>query len=138
MNRYLLIDDDDIIQFIHGKVISKADPDAQVTTVFSVDEGLETLKRRAPEDLPDFIFVDISMPIKSGFALIDELLAHCPVLYAALREHSRLFFLTSSVNPKDVIRSEQCELAERMLAKPLSPAVLQKLKSSSLVSPGES
>ena len=29
MNRYLLIDDDDIIQFIHGKVISKADPDAQ-------------------------------------------------------------------------------------------------------------
>ena len=60
------------------RVISKADPDAQVTTVFSVDEGLETLKRRAPEDLPDFIFVDISMPIKSGFALIDELLAHCP------------------------------------------------------------
>ena len=63
-----------------------------------------------------------------------SILAHCPVLYAALREHSRLFFLTSSVNPKDVIRSEQCELAERMLAKPLSPAVLQKLKSSRLVS----
>ena len=127
MNRYLLIDDDDIIHFIHRKVITAADPEAEVTAVFSVEEGLAHLVASAPDALPDVIFVDISMPILSGFDLLDTLQQNHPELYQTLLEGSRLFLLTSSVNPRDMERADAYPLISKVLAKPLSPDALKSL-----------
>ena len=127
MNRYLLIDDDDIIHFIHRKVITAADTTAEVTTVFSVEEGLAHLLANAPDALPDVIFVDISMPILSGFDLLDTLQQGHPELHQTLLEGSRLFLLASSVNPRDMERAGAYPLISKVLAKPLSPDALKTL-----------
>lgn len=127
MGRYLLIDDDDIIQFIHSKVVKRLDPEADVKTAFSVDQGIKVLQEMAPGPWPDFIFVDISMPVKSGFNFIEELEALHPHTYANVNAHTRVFILTSSVNPHDLRRSAQCSLVEGLLSKPLSPAALERL-----------
>lgn len=127
MGRYLLIDDDDIIQFIHSKVVKRMHPEAEVKTAFSVDEGIKALQEMAPGPWPDFIFVDISMPVKSGFNFIEELEGLHPDVYAALMEHTRVFILTSSVSPNDLKRSAQCNLVEGLLSKPLNPVVLERL-----------
>jgi len=127
MNRYLLIDDDDIIHFIHRKVITATDPEAEVTAVFSVEEGLAHLVASAPDVLPDVIFVDISMPILSGFDLLDTLQQDHPELHQTLLEGSRLFLLTSSVNPRDMERAGGYPLISKVLAKPLSPDALKML-----------
>jgi len=127
MTRYLLIDDDDIIQFIHRKVISAVDPEADVSAVFSADKGLEALLNWDSELLPDFIFIDISMPVNSGFDFLDALISDHPALHAALLERSRVFLLTSSVNPRDQQRAQGYALIERMLSKPLTPEMMMQL-----------
>lgn len=128
MGKYLLIDDDDIIQFIHSKVVKRFDPEGEVVTAFSVDEGINVLQDMAPDALPDFIFVDISMPVKSGFNFIEELEGLDPSVHARLMAHTRVFILTSSVNPNDLKRSAQSNVVEGLLSKPLNPTVLEQLR----------
>lgn len=127
MSRYLLIDDDDIIQFIHKKVISAADGQADISAVFSVENGLKLLSDWGVGQLPDFIFIDISMPVNSGFDFLDALISDHPALHAALLERSRVFLLTSSVNPRDQQRAQGYALIERMLSKPLTPEMMMQL-----------
>ena len=127
MSRYLLIDDDDIIQFIHKKVISAADGQADISAVFSVANGLQLLTDWGVDHLPDFIFIDISMPVNSGFDYLDALISDYPALHAALLERSRVFLLTSSVNPRDQQRAQGYALIERMLSKPLTPEMMMQL-----------
>lgn len=128
MNRYLLIDDDDIIQFIHRKVILTEDPEADVSAVFSADKGLEALMNWDRKLLPDFIFIDISMPIKTGFDFLDFLWSEHPYLHEGLMIKSRVFLLTSSVNPRDQERAKGYPLIEKMLSKPLTPEVMKQLR----------
>lgn len=135
MNRYLLIDDDDIIQFIHRKVISAVDPEADVSAVFSADKGLEALLNWDSELLPDFIFIDISMPVKTGFDLLDVLMSEHPALHDGLMSKSRVFLLTSSVNPRDLDRAKAFPLIERMLSKPLTPELMKQLQAVSPKAP---
>lgn len=135
MTRYLLIDDDDIIQFIHRKVISAVDPEADVSAVFSADKGLEALLNWDSELLPDFIFIDINMPVKTGFEFLALLESEHPSLHEALIERSRVFLLSSSVNPRDQQRAKACPLIERMLSKPLTPELMKQLRALSPQAP---
>lgn len=123
-----MIDDDDIIQFIHRKVISTADPDSEIHAVFSAGEALEHLSKLGMGALPDYIFVDISMPIMSGFDFLDTLISHHAVLNAALIQHCRVFLLTSSVNPRDQKKAMEYPLIEQMLSKPLTPEKIRQLR----------
>lgn len=132
MSRYLLIDDDDIIQFIHNKVVSSADPGAQIHAVFSVEKALEHLTSLDWGALPDYIFIDINMPIQSGFDFLDALKSDHPALNAALLEHSKVFLLTSSVNPRDQKKAMEYPVIDQMLSKPLTP---EKMKELSCFSP---
>jgi CheY-like chemotaxis protein len=68
----LLVDDDEINNFISIKLIKKAlltsDIMACLNGRFAIDQ-LVDIQKRDPEKLPDYIFLDINMPIKAKYLL---------------------------------------------------------------------
>ena len=46
MHNYLLIDDDNIFNYIHSEVIEKVEPDAKIKIFTSSTEGLNYLKKK--------------------------------------------------------------------------------------------
>jgi CheY-like chemotaxis protein len=127
MSKYLLIDDDSIIQFVHRNVIAQFDSAAEVESVMSAAEGIAALEDGLEVGVPDVIMLDINMPILSGFDFLDELIANHPAVYDALREKSCLYLLTSSVNPRDVERAKAYEIIASLLPKPLNSQTLKSL-----------
>ena len=128
MPNFLLIDDDEVIQFVHKNVLARTHPEAHITAVYSGDEALDFLMACAGEEWPEMVFLDINMPIQSGFEFLDGLKESHPDLHAKLGGRSRLFLLTSSVNPKDVAAAESRGVIERILSKPLNIKTVRELE----------
>jgi CheY-like chemotaxis protein len=99
MKRYLLIDDDEIFNFLHAELIRKADDSAIIDAFTSSIEGLSYLTDCINKDmpLPDFLFLDIRMPEMNGFEFLNELLK----LPASRIEKIKIFMLTSSLDERD-------------------------------------
>ena len=79
--------------------------------------------RNAPEQIPDYIFLDIRMPEMDGFGFLEEYL----LLPNALKEHCIIFMLTSSGDQKDVEKAAQYSYVKKFLRKPLDQAILKGL-----------
>lgn len=124
MRLYMLIDDVDVFNKVHGKVISLADPDASVTCFLSSVEALNYLKEAIrQQETPDFIFLDINMPEINGFELLDQL----KELYPAETDALQVYMLTSSLDERDVLRSEGYAAIKGYYSKPLTKDIIQSL-----------
>ncbi|HQF27016.1 MAG TPA: response regulator [Bacteroidia bacterium] len=99
MKRYLLIDDDEIFNFLHAELIRKAYDSAIIDAFTSSIEGLTYLTDcvNKKEPLPDFLFLDIRMPEMNGFEFLNELLK----LPASRIDNIKIFMLTSSLDERD-------------------------------------
>lgn len=128
MRTILLIDDDQIFNFISSEMIAETDPDIRIITYLSSPEALDWLKGllERKEPLPDILFLDIRMPELTGFELLDKLLQAYPV--DALKK-MRVFMLTSSLDENDNRKASTNPLVEGFLGKPLDIVELVKILS---------
>lgn len=121
----LLIDDNDIDNFISHHIISKAEIAERITIKSSAIEALEFLNELKDdfEQFPDFIFLDIAMPLMDGFGFLNEAVKFSKII----QNQCFVAMLSSSVNQNDIKRSMQYPFVKKFFNKPLKPDMLKEI-----------
>ena len=125
LNSVLLIDDDDITNFINKKMIVAADCALEIKAKQTAKGALSLLEDKilGNKDLPELIFLDINMPAMNGWEFIQEY----KKLPQDARNQMRIVMLTTSVNPDDRSRALDTPEIDDFMTKPLSVRKLSQL-----------
>lgn len=120
---YLIIDDDEVFNFLHSEIIFQLDSKAEIIEYNSSVDGLnfinETIKNN--QTLPDYVFLDIRMPEMSGLELLDELMKNSIQPF----EKVKTFVVTSSLDDRDKQRALSYPIVSGFLIKMIT---LESLK----------
>lgn len=121
-DRVLLIDDNDIDNFINERMITTNFFSNRVIVKNSGESALNYLKENAGEDanLPQIIFLDLNMPIMDGFAFLTEY----EKLPDAVKKNCKVIVLSSSISPEDINRASTNPLVVKYVNKPLNEKYL--------------
>ena len=126
----MLVDDNEIDNFIDEKLIKAFDFAENVYIHTSAKSALESLRNlsltqdKLPEELiPQFLFLDINMPFLDGFNFLDEF----GKLDDQITSKIKIVMLTSSVNPEDIEKSKKYPLVFKFIHKPLTEKILSQL-----------
>jgi len=124
----LIIDDDEINNFLCKKVMELSDFSQEIHACLSVDEGIKYLKTtlaKNPDKYPDTLFLDINMPVRTGWDFLDEYDILCK---ENTLKKMNIYMLSSSVYEEDINKAEENSLITKYVTKPLKVSLLQSLK----------
>jgi CheY-like chemotaxis protein len=116
----LLIDDNYIDNFVTSKILETASFAEQVVVYQSAGKAVEALRDGTVK--PDVIFLDIRMPLMSGFEFLQE--------YDKLeidKDAIKIFMLSSSLDPTDIRKSTANKYITQFIHKPLTFQVLEDI-----------
>jgi two-component system, chemotaxis family, chemotaxis protein CheY len=113
-----LVDDDKIFQLTASKTIKALQLSDNVLQFENGEDALKYLVDHAsrPEDLPDYIFLDINMPFVDGWMFLQD--------YAGFKQNLKkeisIFMVSSSIDPRDIHRARSIPDVQEYVVKPLS------------------
>jgi CheY-like chemotaxis protein len=118
----LLIDDNDIDNFINERMITTSGFGKTVIVRNSAQGALEYLQSVTDkgETLPKVIFLDLNMPVMDGFAFLQEY----EKFSDELKGYCKIIVLSSSISPEDINRASTNPYVAKFLNKPLSEKYL--------------
>lgn len=118
----MLLDDNEVDNFVNKKMIENSNFAGQIYVHTSSKGALEFLGNlnsngsANKELIPEFIFVDINMPILDGFQFLDEF-ENVP---EEVKKKTKVVMLTTSINPADIQRCAENERILKYFNKPLT------------------
>jgi CheY-like chemotaxis protein len=121
----LLIDDDEIINFLNHHVLKNAGIAQSIEIAETVKDALQLLEYNEVEGspFPELIFLDLNMPGMSGWDFIEE--------YKKIKNesglHSIIIVLTTSVNPDDNMRANKISEIAEFRSKPMTNAMVNEI-----------
>lgn len=124
--RFFLIDDDPVTNFVNTKIIKLAAPTLEVIAYTNAGIALKELKQSLatdPDQLPDFIFLDINMPEVDGWDFLEEFV----MLPSPALEKTKVILLTSSIDVDDIAKSRTYKPVIDFLSKPLNCANVHQI-----------
>ena len=120
-----IIDDDPI--FIYGakRMIKEAGFGMEVSVYENGNDALISLKELAKEKtLPSLIFLDLNMPIMNGWDFLDEFVK----LPNFDPGQTIIYVISSSVDPRDLIRIKETDVISDYILKPLTADDIQHIE----------
>jgi CheY-like chemotaxis protein len=120
-----IIDDSPLERLISEMLIRRAAFARQVLCFSSGQEALDHLELNAaiPENLPELIFLDIQMPLMTGFDFLDRYLR----LQSQLTRSSVFYIMSSTLNDEDFTTARNYKIVDKFLPKPLTAEMLDEL-----------
>ena len=115
----LLIDDDKILTFITVNSIKKLGIVDKINVAYNGKEAIDHLIDSLVA--PDFILLDINMPIMDGFDFLDQ------YYKLGLNGKSKIAIYTSSIQQEDQDKAKKYSDVFDFIIKPLSTEKLEKI-----------
>lgn len=122
---FIVIDDDRVNNKICRRIIANVAPEADIETFFDPNAGLVHIQSAYGtfEANNVILLLDLNMPTLFGWEVLDEFKNFSEVV----RQHFKIFILTSSINPHDKERAAQSPLVSGYIEKPLTFLKVQAL-----------
>jgi len=115
--KILIVDDDEIFLFTAGYALNRAFPGISIVTSRNGEDALE----RLADGHPQMMFMDLNMPLMSGWELLD----------AMIEKYSDkpfpIVIVTSSIDPSDRKRASTHSLQPVFVEKPLTEEKITEL-----------
>jgi CheY-like chemotaxis protein len=115
----MLVDDDEINNFITVKLIRKGFADAVISTFLNGRLAIDRLKQiieNEPDRIPDYILLDINMPVMNGWEFLEEYKAS----NLDAEKKITIYILSSSVFSNDIDKAKSYESVANFISKPLN------------------
>ncbi|MBC7845330.1 MAG: response regulator [Flavobacterium sp.] len=123
--RVMIIDDNIIDLYITKRLIIKTNFGKNVLEYFSAEKALKYLQdhQETISMWPQIIFIDIYMPVMSGF----EFLEGYDLLPAKLKKNCKAFIISSSIDDNDIARSRLDKNLTAFQVKPITKEFLDSI-----------
>jgi CheY-like chemotaxis protein len=120
-----LVDDDKIFQAISAKMIQSLNPSNRILQFGNGEEALHYIKDNItkPENLPDYIFLDINMPYVDGWMF----LADYATIKTTFQKQIRIFMISSSIDSRDILRAQKNSDVRDYILKPVTTEKFKEL-----------
>jgi CheY-like chemotaxis protein len=121
----MLVDDNETDTLITKRMLELSGMANQIISKNSGQAGLDYLTQHKdnPDLLPDVIFLDINMPLISGF----DFLVQYHTISLTLGKQCKIIILTSSDSLQDITQMELNQHVSQFITKPLSVNMLRSL-----------
>lgn len=125
MKKVLLVDDDELFNYLNRRLLEKSGFASEIFVAYSGEQALSLWKEwyTSGVSLPDFIFLDLRMPVMDGF----QFLEHFSKLPPECIDHVRIVILTSSLDAEDKEKVFQYNPVVGFLNKPLNKKSIGRL-----------
>ncbi|MBI3218376.1 MAG: response regulator [Bacteroidetes bacterium] len=113
-----LVDDDSIFQFTATRLIESAKLANEILHFENGNEALLYLEKNASNSdrLPDFLFLDINMPIVDGWMFLEDF----EKLKTKLAKDFPIYMVSSSIDPRDMNRAREFTEVKDFVIKPVT------------------
>ena len=131
-NKILCVDDDPITLMILKMTMKKCDFATSVETVMDGTEAVryyEGLLQNPSIGAPELIFLDLNMPLMSGWAFLEVFIKR----FQASFPDTKVIILSSSIDPDDIKKAATVGCVKEFISKPINTLTLNRIKSDILL-----
>jgi two-component system, chemotaxis family, chemotaxis protein CheY len=124
MSKVFIIDDDPIHQRIAQIMIAKHQLYDEFVSYTEAGKALNDLKSNFSnfDFLPEVILLDLNMPVMDGWDFLEKF----EEIRRNFKKDIRVFIVSSSVDEKDISRSQSYSSVKGFISKPLNPEIIKK------------
>lgn len=121
----MIIDDNTIDRYVCSRMITKNNFGKKVLEYSAATEALKYLQDNQDNfsELPQIIFVDIYMPVMSGFEFMEEYNKLSP----ALKKHCKAYIISSTIDNEDIVKSNTDINVVSFQVKPITIEFLDRI-----------
>lgn len=120
-----LVDDDDTFVFITQRIIEQTNHVKEIKVFNNGLDALNYLKDNLNNNyqLPEVIFLDLSMPIMDGWQFLDEFTS----LKTEKTEKILIYICSSSISPHDITKAKEISSVTDFIIKPVTKDKLAEI-----------